>query len=463
MNAPDTSSPAVAALLKQPALAALKDRYGEDRVAFAVARCAGVTGARRDPGQILPEVKACLERIAGQSLKPVMNATGVILHTNLGRAPLGRAVTDAISRAARGYSNLEYDLAAAQRGSRSDHVTDMLCYITGAEDAVVVNNNAAGIILALHTLAREREVVVSRGELIEIGGSFRIPEIMAAGGVRMREIGATNSTRLADYEAAIGPETAAIFKAHKSNYAVEGAAAEVDAAALAGLAHRYELPLFYDMGSGLLRRPRGVPLETEPDVRSAIAAGADLVMFSTDKLLGGPQGGIVAGRAALVRQLARAPLMRALRVGKLTMAGLCAACRFYLDDCRQETVPPIFAMMERTGEELDRLARKLIAELRKYGVSACAVPSTGRSGGGSLPHLELPSTAVELLAPRKKISRKATFAEHVFATLLQKDPPVLGVLREGRVLFDVLTLFEEDFAYLAQTIGEVVGALKHSS
>jgi len=453
--------PSVNELLGDPAVAALIDAHGRDVVKHAVrsaiddARAAILDGAGApEPTALASSVIARLEALSGNSLKPVVNATGVVIHTNLGRSPLGRSVIDEVSRVALGYSNLEFDLAAARRGQRSAHVAELLRYLTGAEEIAVVNNNAAGIILALRTLAFGREVIVSRGELIEIGGSFRIPEIMAASGATMVEVGATNRTRLADYEAAIGENSALLFKAHKSNYAITGFTEEVPAKKLAKLAHSHGLPLVFDLGSGLLRRPAGLPLEDEPDVAGAIADGADVVLFSCDKLLGGPQAGIIAGRRDPVAEMAGAPLMRALRVGKLTLAALSAACKAYLTDERLRTSNPTFAMLSRNREELQRLASLLRDGLARLGVAAEIAPSRGQCGGGSLPGLEIETLAVEVTPSGASAGARSSFAETLFARLLDRDRPVLGVLREGRLFFDVLTLAEEDVAYVAEAIAE---------
>jgi L-seryl-tRNA(Ser) seleniumtransferase len=393
-----------------------------------------------------------------RSLVPVVNATGVILHTNLGRAPLGRAVIEEIAAVASGYSNLEFDLAAARRGHRGVHVRDLLRLLTGAEDALVVNNNAAAILLTLATLARDREVIVSRGELIEIGDSFRIPEIMAESGARMVEVGTTNRTRIEDYRGAVSERTAMIFKAHRSNFSVSGSTEEVPAAELAGLARERGLVFFYDLGSGLLRRPAGLSLGDEPDVAGVLADGADLVSFSCDKLVGGPQGGVVAGRGELVARLGRSPLMRALRVGKLTLAALSAACRAYLDDEALRRDNPAFAMLSRGPEEVDELARALCAELGRRGITARAVDSAGQCGGGALPGRGIPSRAAEVV-PREGIGDDAaTFAERIFRRLLACDPPVLGVLREGRLLLDALALSAAELPVVAAAVATAVAA-----
>jgi len=449
--------PSVSKVLEHPTVVELTERCGHPLVTYAVratierVRHEILDGQRADCSaeQVVLGVRRVVRSIRGRSLRPVINATGVILHTNLGRAPLARSVADEIAETAAGYSNLEFDLERGRRGRRSAHVVEILRFLTGSEDAVVTNNNAAAILLALTTLARDREVVVSRGELIEIGGSFRIPEIMAASGARMVEVGATNRTRPADYEAAIGPETAILFKAHKSNYAITGFTEEASVAELAALAHAHGLIMVYDIGSGLLRRLPDLPLGAEPDAHSAITAGADLVTFSCDKLLGGPQAGIAAGKGELVAQLAKAPLMRALRVGKLTLAGLSSVCRAALNDEDLLAANPALSMLARNKDELTRLAASLLGELENRGVAGRIVESTGQPGGGSLPEVRIPSVAVELLPPDGPPKQRQTFAEAAFAGLLRQDPPVLGVLREGRLLLDVMAVFEHDIPSVA--------------
>ncbi len=457
--------PSVSEVLEHPQARALAAARGRALVKYAARAAvdrarAGVLDGGRAPDRdaVVAAALGLVKTICELSLRPVVNATGVVLHTNLGRAPLGAAVIEEVARVAAGYSTLEFDLAAARRGDRNVHVRELLKLLTGAQDAVVVNNNAAGLVLALNTLARDREVVVSRGELIEIGGSFRIPDILAASGARMVEVGTTNRTRLSDYKEAIGPETALLLKAHKSNYSVSGFTAEVPVRELAELARARGLALLYDIGSGLLRRPAGLPLGDEPDVAGALADGADLVAFSCDKLLGGPQGGVLAGRGELVSRAARAPLMRALRVGKLTLAALSAACRAYLRDEDLVRSNPTFAMLSRSSDELDRLACALLEELKNLGVEARRAASSGQCGGGALPNLEIPSAAVELV-PREGIGdSRASFAERVYRRLLDADSPVLGVLREGRLLFDVLTLGEDELAQVARAAAAAIEA-----
>lgn len=409
--------------------------------------------------EIVKNTTLFVKELTGESLKPVINATGIILHTNLGRAPLGGKVVKAINTIVTGYSNLEYDLHKAIRSNRNIHIAELIKYLTSAEDALVVNNNAAGIYLVLHTLARGREVIISRGELIEIGGSFRIPEIMEASGVKMIEVGTTNKTRPADYEAAISDRTALIFKAHKSNFTITGFTEEASIKELSHLARTCHLPLIYDIGSGLLQKPGGIPLDTEPDVHGSIAQGADLVTFSCDKLLGGPQAGIVAGRGDLIAQLKSVPLMRVLRVGKLTLAALSSVCRNYLDPGKLAEYTPVFTMLNRKEEYLHQLAHTLQTKCEESGISTRLVQSSGQCGGGTLPDLAIKSYAVELIPRDSECNQNLSFAEVIFKRLMYLNPPVIGILREGKLLFDVLTVFEADIDYLAHSISKAVHSL----
>ncbi|MFH1653078.1 MAG: L-seryl-tRNA(Sec) selenium transferase [Pseudomonadota bacterium] len=451
--------PGVDRVLEYPEIKALSEEYGRELVTYAVRSSINVARVEiqsekqaSTDDQLVSKVKELVESIAGKSLKPVINATGVVLHTNLGRAPIGRkAVEDAVEILT-GYSNLEFDLENGKRGSRSIHVTELIKYLTGAEDAIVVNNNAAGIILALNTLTRGKEIIISRGELIEIGGSFRIPEIMRAAGVKMVEVGATNKTRIKDFEDAITPKTGMIFKAHTSNYTIQGFTEDVDVNDLSKLAHSNNLLLLYDIGSGLLKNIDGLPMNDEPNVKSALESGADLVTFSCDKLLGGPQGGVVAGRNALIRKLDKAPMMRALRVGKLTLAILSAACREYLDENSLLKSNPLFSMLNRSDKELNALASSFQNELTKAGVRCKVVDSFAQVGGGSLPNLKLKSFAVKIEFDQSSKSKDAKLAEQFYYKLLKSDHPIIGVLRKGNFILDVFTVFEENMEYICDSV-----------
>jgi L-seryl-tRNA(Ser) seleniumtransferase len=359
-------------------------------------------------------------------LRRVINATGVIVHTNLGRAPLADSALDQVVAAARGYSNLEYDVDAGGRGSRQTHVADSLRRLTGAEAVLVVNNNAAAVMLALAALAEGREVIVSRGELIEIGDGFRIPDVLARSGARLHEVGTTNRTRAADYENAIGPETAVLLRVHQSNFRVVGFTEQPRLEELADIARAHDLALIDDLGSGAL-----VDVGDEPTARASLAAGADLVCFSGDKLLGGPQAGIVVGRADLVELLRRHPLQRALRADKLTLAALEGTLRLALDAPDEI---PVLRMLRQPVETVRARAERL-ATL----VGGEVEETIGRAGGGALPLTELPSFACavdEELAGRLRVG----------------DPPVIGIVRDGRLLLDCRTLSDEELDEVAEAV-----------
>jgi L-seryl-tRNA(Ser) seleniumtransferase len=359
-------------------------------------------------------------------LRRVINATGVIVHTNLGRAPLAAAALEQVVDAARGYSNLEYDLDAGGRGSRQSHVTELVGRLTGAEAALVVNNNAAAVMLALAALAEGREVLVSRGELIEIGDGFRIPDVLTRSGARLHEVGTTNRTRAADYKNAIGPETAVLLRVHQSNFRVVGFTEQPRLQELAELAHAHDLVLVDDLGSGAL-----VDVGDEPTARASLAAGADLVCFSGDKLLGGPQAGIIVGRADLVERLRRHPLQRALRADKLTLAALEGTLRLALD--APDEIPALRMLRESPGAVLAR------AEQLAAAIGGEVEETVARAGGGALPLAELPSYACAV-------------EERLAERLRRGTPPVVGILRDGRLLLDCRTLTDAE-------VDEVVAAV----
>jgi L-seryl-tRNA(Ser) seleniumtransferase len=383
----------------------------------------------REPGDLEARVREELDSARRARLRRTLNATGVLVHTNLGRAPLPQTALERVTEVGRGYSNLEYDLAGGRRGSRQQHVADILRRLTGAEAALVVNNNAAAVMLALAALAEGREVLVSRGELIEIGDGFRIPDVLARSGARLVEVGTTNRTRAADYEASIGPETGAILRVHQSNFRVVGFAERPALRDLAAIAQRAGLPLVDDLGSGAL-----VDLHDEPKARDSLAAGADLVCFSGDKLLGGPQAGIVVGAAALVEQLRRHPLQRALRADKLTLAALEGTLRLYLDTERARREVPVLRMLQEPVEAVraraERLATAVGGEIEE---------TVARVGGGALPLAELPSFAC---AVEDKLAEPLRLGE----------PPVVGVVRDGRLLLDCRTLTDAEADEVAAAV-----------
>lgn len=400
---------------------------------------------------ILSQIKLNLRLIGDKSLIEVINGTGIVLHTNLGRALLGDYVLEELKPIVFNYSNLEFDLQTGRRGQRNSHISELMKFVTQAEDAVVVNNNAAAVMLILKTFAEGKDVIISRGELIEIGGSFRIPEIMKASGCKMIEVGATNRTKLSDYENAITKNTALIFKAHKSNYYIDGFTEEVELSELSDLAKKHDLLFVYDLGSGLLRKPKGLPLENEPDVRSSLQAGCGIVSFSGDKLLGGPQAGIIAGRSDLIQKIAKAPMMRALRVGKMTIAALSAVMRFYLKDEELLTKVPIFEMLNRKKNDLQKLAEKLVFELEKLNIKSEIIESKAQCGGGTLPQLKIDSLAVKIIHEGNR-----NHAKKFHQRLLELEKPILGILREGDLLFDVLSIKEKEIQYIAESMDLVI-------
>jgi L-seryl-tRNA(Ser) seleniumtransferase len=369
-------------------------------------------------------------------LRPVINATGIVLHTNLGRAPMANVAAEAARSAARGYLNLELDLQTGKRSSRQLTVREGLSRLTGAESATAVNNNAAATVVALRALCRRKEVILSRGQLIEIGGSFRIPEIMSVSGALLREVGTTNITRLADYERAIGPETGAIMRVHSSNYRVRGFTRTVALADLVALGRKHHLPVIDDVGSGALIDFARFGFDGEPMVQSSVATGADLVLFSGDKLLGGPQAGLIVGRKIRIQKIEKDPLMRAFRLDKMVLAALEATLRLYLHGEQALTDIPILRLLATPLEELQRRAEAVAAELRKIsGIATVTVKESASCiGGGSLPDQTMPSRVVELGAAAVN---EAEFAQR----LRMGTPAVVGRLRTGKVLFDLRTVF----------------------
>jgi L-seryl-tRNA(Ser) seleniumtransferase len=402
------------------------DPLAVDAARSVLARARELIGAGADPGDLGARLREELTAARTPRLRRVINATGVIAHTNLGRAPLAEGALARVQEVARGYSNLEYDLTAGRRGSRQDHVAGILRRLTGAEAALVVNNNAGAVMLALAALAEGREVIVSRGELIEIGDGFRIPDVLARSGARLREVGTTNRTRAADYEAAISPETALLLRVHQSNFRLVGFTEQPSLRELAQLAQSHKLPLVDDLGSGAL-----IDVGDEPTARASLEAGADLVCFSGDKLLGGPQAGIVVGRADLVERLRRHPLQRALRADKLTLAALEGTLALYLD--APERIPVLRMLRE------DARAVRARAERLAAAVEGAVEETVARVGGGALPLAEIPSFACAV-------------EEELATPLRVGEPPVVGIVRDGRVLLDCRTLADDDIDAVAAAV-----------
>jgi len=382
-----------------------------------------------DPGDLTARVVERLQTVRRPSLRRVLNATGVIVHTNLGRAPLAAPAAERVAELARGYSNLELSLLDGVRGSRQDHVAALLRRLTGAESAVVVNNNAASLLLTLAALAEGREVIVSRGELIEIGDGFRIPDVLARSGAALVEVGTTNRTSAADYERAVGPGTALLLRVHQSNFRVVGFAAQPTLGDLAEVARKHGVPLVDDLGSGAF-----ADLGDEPTARDSLAAGADLVCFSGDKLLGGPQAGVVVGRAELVEKLRRHPLHRAVRIDKLSLAALEGTLIAYLEPERALREVPVLRMLRESESSVRARAERLAAA-----VGGDVEATVARVGGGALPLAELPSFACAV-------------EESLAAAIRAGDPPVIGVVRDGRLLLDCRTLADDEIDEVAAVV-----------
>ncbi|MDH7485500.1 MAG: L-seryl-tRNA(Sec) selenium transferase [Anaerolineae bacterium] len=439
--------PAVDRLLQQPEMAQVLAAYGHTLTVTALRETLdeareAILGGRPCPAAeaLIAAARARLTSLTRPTLRPVINATGVIIHTNLGRAPLSRAARQAMVEAGTGYSNLEYDLAAGQRGSRYVHAEELLCRLTGAEAALVVNNNAGAVLLALTALARGREVIISRGQLIEIGGGFRIPEVMAQSGARLVEVGSTNRTHRRDFAAAIGPATALLLAAHRSNFQVLGFSEDVTLDELVALGRQHSLPVVNDLGSGTLLDTSAFGLAAEPTVQQSVAAGAALTTFSGDKLLGGPQAGLIVGQKPLVERLRRHPLTRALRVDKTTLAGLQATLLHYL---RGEAVAeiPIWQMIAAPLDGLRARSEAWAAQLQAMGIPASTQAAHSTVGGGSLPGQTLPTVVVAL---------EPASPDALAARLRAQEPPVIGRIEANRLLLDPRTVLpEEDAALLA--------------
>jgi L-seryl-tRNA(Ser) seleniumtransferase len=448
MTDPRRQLPSVSSLLENDRVRELLARHPRQLVVSAVR---AVVAEAREAGDVVSadierEIERALSRSLARSLVPVINATGVVLHTNLGRAPLAAAAIDAVRQAAEGYTNLEFDLERGQRGSRYTHCVSLIRELTGADDAIVVNNCAAALVLSLSALARGREVIVSRGELVEIGGSFRVPDIMQRSGATLVEVGTTNRTHLEDYSRAINDRTAAIAKVHRSNFSMQGFVADVHVARLVPLAAEHDIPIVHDLGSGLLISLERWGLRGEPTAREALESGATIVLMSGDKLLGGPQAGIVAGDARAISHLRKDPFARAMRVDKMTIAALGATLELYRDPDRAVREIPSLAMITAQPEGL-RLRCEIVAgELRHNGVDASVAETTASVGAGAFPSHEIPSFGVRITGD----------AQEIESLLRRATPPIIARIADGTVLLDLRAVPGDSDSLL---IDAAVGAL----
>ncbi|MBG0789789.1 MAG: L-seryl-tRNA(Sec) selenium transferase [Desulfovibrionaceae bacterium] len=418
------------------------------------------SGLLTEPAQLelaalLPRLAAFVRAGARPHFRRVLNATGVVIHTNLGRSLLAKSAIEAVAEACGHYSNCEFDLKTGKRGSRYSHVEGILCEITGAEAAMVVNNNAAAVFIMLETLARGREVIVSRGQLVEIGGSFRIPDVMAKSGAVLREVGATNRTHIHDFENAIGDDTGALMRVHTSNFRVVGFTSEVTLAQMRALGDKYGLPVIEDLGSGTLYALEGEGLLGEPTVQQVVAQGADVVSFSGDKVLGGPQAGVIVGRREYIDRIKKNPVNRAMRIDKMTLAALEATLRLYLDmdEARQQV--PTLKMVTASQEALKSKARRLADAIRvRLGGKAAVAMHKGvsRVGGGAFPEYDLPGTVVT-------VAVESIAADDLRDALLKTDPPLVARIEDGVFLLDPRTLNSTELKLAADSLAQAVSAL----
>ena len=450
--------PSIEQLRQRAEVRELEELFGRESVvdalrleAAAMRERLSAGDAPRDIGSDI--VRALPERLRRtlHSLERVINATGVIVHTNLGRAPLSRRAVERVAALGTGYTNLEYDLTRGERGKRDVHAERLICRLAGAEAAVVVNNNAAATLLVLAALAAGREVLISRGELVEIGGGFRVPDVMAQSGAILREVGSTNRTRAADYAAAISERTALILRVHPSNFRIEGFTERPRLEELTALGRTFGVAVAEDLGSGYLGIPAGVEaLRDEPVVRTSLDAGADVVMFSGDKLLGGPQAGIIAGKSAALTPVRRHPLMRALRVDKVTYAALEGTLEAYASGRALADVP-VARMISMTVEEIDRRARDLAGALPRS-LQVAVIDGYSTIGGGSAPGSSLPTRLIA-------VADANTSSDALAASLRQQDPPVIARIENDRVVLDLRTVAPDDDLRVAAAVTRSVASV----
>lgn len=394
-----------------------------------------------------PDITIIIERLSSLSLRPVINATGIVIHTNLGRSVLSERVMENVRKIATGYSNLEYDLEAGRRGKRYIHIRRLLREVTGAEDGFAVNNNAAAVLLCLSALAKGRDVIVSRGELVEIGGSFRVPDVMAHSGAVMREVGTTNKTHIRDYESVVSDSTALILKVHQSNYRITGFTEDVPVEELVALGDRRGIPVMYDLGSGCLINLRQYGIHSEPAVQEIVKSGADLVTFSGDKLLGGPQAGLIVGKEEFIERTRKHPLARAVRIDKLTLAALEATLMEYSDEERAKERIPTVRMLLEDVEKIRQRAKKISLLIKRdiKDIAVDVVEDSSQSGGGSLPMVNFPTYTISIKPEAISVNQ---FEER----LRNGGPPIIARIKEGFLIIDARTINDGEVALLVKGI-----------
>jgi len=428
----------------------VRQRLEHDRLSIAI----GIPCPSID--EIVESVSAQVYALENPSLRPVINATGVLLHTNLGRAPLSKEATAAMDTVAKGYCNLEYDLDSGTRGSRHTHIEQILCQLSGAEAALVVNNNASAVLLGLTALAKKEEVIVSRSQAVEIGGGFRIPDVMRQSGAKLIEVGTTNCTYAADYEQAINPRTAALMRVHASNFRLMGFTHEVTFEELVAIGRRNNLPVLDDLGSGCFLDTTAFGLDPEPMVQQSVAAGAGLTFFSGDKLVGGPQAGIIVGKKQLVDKLKKHPLARAVRIDKIRLAGLVATLIHYLKDAAVINIP-VWRMISATLEEIDQRARLWAQALNGL---AQVIEGESMVGGGSLPGGTLPTRLVAISGEGKR--KGQSMAQTLARRLRNGEPPVIGRISDNVLLLDPRSVLPEEDEAILQALRDLAASLKQT-
>ncbi len=398
---------------------------------------------------LFSDIRSRIQKLTSFSLQPVINATGIVIHTNLGRAILTDKILKNIISVGKGYSNLEYDLETGKRGRRHTHTKRLLKQITGAEDALIVNNNAAAVLLCLNTIARGKEVIVSRSELVEIGGSFRIPDVMAASNAILREVGTTNKTHLYDYKNAISENTGLILKVHQSNYQIIGFTDIVKIEDLVSIGKKNRIPVMYDLGSGCLLSLKPYKIYSEPSVQEIVKSGVDIITFSGDKLLGGPQGGIIVGKQKYIKKFEKNPMSRALRIDKLTIAAFEATLMEYMDLENSKKEIPVIRMLFQTPEEIRTRARQIAAELRKTvkNTDIDVIKDISKAGGGSLPEAEFPTFAVSLKPVHISVNE-------LELRLRNSSPPVISRIKGNSLLLDARTILKEDIKNLVMAVAD---------